>query len=174
VDEGCGSVTARCISNIGQPSRLFQLSFIPIAQQVQLPMCSARFTRTAENTHRKRRDEDEAAFENQRRACRDVFARWLFSRRPRLRRRLKSTIAALILPECEVAAIPVWSNARRWLPAGAPIVTRIHSRRAPAPKRAAAARRPAAPMPISRSTRLRKARGSRLSTNRTATARSID
>jgi hypothetical protein len=55
----------------------------------------------------------------------------------------------------------------------APIVTRIHSRRALAPKRAAASRA-AVPMPISRSAKLRKAQGSRLSTNRTATARSID
>ena len=102
-----------------------------------------------------------------------VFCALVFSRRPRLRLRLRSTIAAPILRECEAAVIPPWSNARRWLPAAAPIVTRIHSRRAPAPK-PAAARRAAAPMPISRSARLRKAQGSQLSTNRTATARSID
>src|SRR5258706_4452542 len=55
---------------------------------------------------------------------------------------------------------------------GSITVTRIHSRRAAAPAatRAPAANRAAAPMPISRSTLLRRAQGSRLSTNRTASA----
>lgn len=166
------SVTARCISNVRRQSRLFQLFFYTdgAASLASHVLCAIHANRRKTHTERDEMKTKQLLKISAAPAAMFCALAFFSTATP-------ATAAQVDYCRTDTSGMrgcgySSWSNARRWLPAAAPIVTRIPSRRAPAPKRAAATR--AAPMPISRRIRLRKAQGSRLSTNRTATARSID